>query len=1101
MTVPTQEQPDRRMVLKAGFALASAMMLPGGTAFAQAPAPPPAKTNAAGPWAYWYWLDANITREGIVADLDAMQAAGIVGVYIFNVGGKNAATRLAAPVETMTAAWWDLARFAVERAGGYGMTVAMNICDGWGTAGGRWITPDRSMQELVWTETLIESGQAAILPQPTTRHEYYRDIAAFAFPVPPDWDRVSDGAAHITASWPVDGLEKIGDPRGAKTVITTDKPGWLQFAFDAPFTLRSVTVRTPTIAILPFLSVGYNGAANSFAIEVSDDGLRFRRVHVMVPPQLGWQSNPTTLTHSIPPTTARHFRFLYDPQAVRLHNHDGEFEVSRKLSLASMTLSSRPVIDQLPVKSGGVWGIGRPMNGVLLPTADCIAMNGIIDVSGRCKPDGTLDWKAPKGRWAVVRIGATSTGKETEPSGLGGGLECDKFDPETVKIQFDGWFGEALRQMGPALAGKVLKVFHIDSWESRTQTWSPVFAAAFKARRGYALEPHLLAMTGIPIKSAEHSERVLFDVRRTIADLLADNFFGTLETLAHEKDCLFSAQAVNASFPSEGMQHHRHVDLPCGEFWMNRPGSDKPSDVREAVSASRIYGKPLATAEAWTGGLNWSEHPFSFKRQGDQNFAYGINRLVFHVWALQAFPKERKPGVTLFGLGSFFSENQPWWPMAGGWIDYLTRCQTLLQQGVAVVDILYFTGEDIPSRAFRPDRLVPPLPPGFSYDSVNPDALLSLAEVMEGRIRFPGGASYAVLVLPPDTRMTLKMLRKIDTLIASGATVVGPRPTTSPTLADDEAAVAEARAIIARLWSGTGKGIRAGDLATVAGAPDVTAPAEILWVHKRIGQQDIYFLSNQSDHPIAFRAGFRATARVALYDPVSDRSTLPSAIRQGARTHVPITLAPSGSIFVVFDDAYPMRPAQVTPGTEFILHNDALFAEAATPFAPIPLRGPWTAHFDIRGKSRRITMPQLRSWTDFDDPDIRFHSGLVRYRTRIALRLPAGMRWRLQPDSFADVIRVIVNGKEMGVLWVPGTSLDVTDSLKAGTNQIELFVANTWRNRLVGDAGKSDADRETWILPNRLGALKAAPPGADATLLPAGLLGPVRLVPFVRQTL
>lgn len=1099
MTLDACHVPDRRTVIKAGIALASAILLPGGSAFAHAPSRPDTGKSATGPWAYWYWLDANITLEGIVADLDAMHQAGIVGLYLFNIGGKNAATRISPAVETMTPRWWDLARFALQRAGGYGMTVAMDICDGWGTAGGRWITPDRSMQELVWTETLATSGRPITLPQPTTRREHYRDIAAFAFPVPRDWDATSDRRAHITASWAGDRLDRLGDPAHTETVIATEEAGWLQFTFEAPFTLRSVTARTQSFAVLPFLSVGYNGAANSFAVEASDDGIAFRRIHVMCPPQLGWQSNPTVLTHAIPPTRARCFRFLYDPGMVQLHDHDGEFDVSRKLVLASMTLSSRPVIDQLPVKSGAAWGIGRPMTSAVLPHGDCIALESVVDVSDRLSPDGRLDWVAPQGRWAVIRVGTTSTGKETEPSGLGGGLECDKFDPETVRLQFDGWFGEALRQMGPDLAGTVLKILHIDSWEGRTQTWSPVFAREFRLRRGYDLKPQMLAMTGIPLESARHSERFLFDVRRTIADLLADNFFGTLERLAHENGCLFSAQAVNASFPSEGMQHHRHVDLPSGEFWINRPSSDKPSDIREAVSASRIYGKQLAVAEAWTGGLDWSEHPFSFKRQGDQNFAYGINRFIFHVWAHQAFPKDRKPGVTLFGLGSFFSENQPWWPMAGAWIDYLTRCQAMLQQGHAVADLLYFTGEDIPSRAFRPDRLVPPLPEGFSFDSINPDALLTLARVVKGRIAFPGGASYAVLVLPPDAVMSLKMLRTIDGLIASGATVFGPRPGTSPTLEDDETALAQAEAVLHRLWGPGGQRVHTGDLAALLGPRDVIAPSGILWIHKRLGQRDVFFLSNQSGEAIDFRPGFRAKGRVALYDPVSDRQTLPPIVQGETHVTLPVTLPAAGSIFVIVDDMYPPRPAQVAPETAILLNDGILFAETPSPVPPVAIASPWTVEFAFRNGSKHIVMPRPRSWIDFDDPDIRHYSGVVHYRTTLAFRHHPATRWRLRPDAFADVMRVIVNDRDMGVLWVPGTALDVTDALREGQNQIHLSIANTWRNRLVGDSGKPEAERETWILDNRLGALKASSPGPDTPLLAAGLLGPVHLVPFTRQ--
>ncbi|KMS55933.1 hypothetical protein V473_13565 [Sphingobium cupriresistens LL01] len=1083
-----------------------------------------------GPWVYWYWLDANITREGIIADLDAMHDAGIVGVFLFNIGGKSAATLVDAPVESLTTDWWDMARFAVARAGAHGMTVAMNICDGWGTAGGSWITPATSAQEVVWTETPLDPDRPVpILARPLTRLDHYRDIATFAFPVPDDWATTSDVDAHVTSSWDIDAIAQIANPAQAKNVIDTDHEGWLQFRFDAPFTLRSVTVRTPSISILPFLSVGYNGAANSFAIEASDDGRNFRPVHRMTPPKLGWQSNVTTLTHAIPPTTARYFRFRYRPEDVALHTTDGEFGVTPRLNLASMTLSSRPVVDQLPVKAAGAWGIGRPMTADLLPDRDCIAWDRVVDLTDKVTADGALDWRPPKGRWSIMRIGATSTGKSTEPSGLAGGLECDKFDPATVAMQFDGWFGEALRQMGPDLAGKVLKVFHIDSWEARTQNWSPVFAAEFRARRGYDIRQGLLALTGVPVNSADYSERFLFDVRRTIADLIRDNFFATLERLAHQKDCLFSAQAMNASFPSDGMQHFRHVDLPCGEFWMNRPESDKPSDLREAISASRIYGKRLASSEAWTGGLDWTEHPFSFKARGDETFAYGANRLILHVWPLQAFPEKHKPGVTLFGLGSFFSENQPWWPMAGAWIDYLTRCQTLLQQGTAIVDICYYTGEDIPSRAFVPARLEPPLPAGYAYDSVNRDALLTLAQARGDRITFPGGASYAVMVLPVRHAMSLKSLQALARLVASGARVIGGRPDVSPTLEDNDADIAAAKTIVEKLWGGSAPAIALSELpATLSAAgiaPDIRLPAgvDILWTHRRTEGKDIYFLVNRGPDRVAFDAIFRIQGRRAsIYDPVADRTSLPAttALEAGA-TSVVLDMTPAEALFVIFEDAssFPRITGEVN-GAALVTDGRSLMLETRTagtwsidtgkgrvhaisvPRLPpaMVVTAPWTVTFTIRGKPVHVRMDTPTDWSQFDDLDIRHYSGRALYKSEFDFS-PGGCDWSIEPSTFANVLQVQINGHDLGVVWVPGTGLNATKALRKGRNSIAIMVANTWRNRLVGDAGKAEADRESWILDNRLGLISPPKIAVDTPLLPAGLLGPVSLVPLVRRKL
>ena len=124
-----------------------------------------------------------------------------------------------------------------------------------------------------------------------------------------------------------------------------------------------------------------------------------------------------------------------------------------------------------------------------------------------------------------------------------------------------------------------------------------------------------------------------------------------------------------------------------GEFWLHTPRNDKPTDIKDAVCAARLYGKPYAQAESFTEGLiTWDEHPYMLKPLGDHNYCQGIGRLMLHVYAQQPW-LDRAPGITLNGIGSFFSRTQTWWRPGKAWFDYMRRCQALLQQGHAVVDI------------------------------------------------------------------------------------------------------------------------------------------------------------------------------------------------------------------------------------------------------------------------------------------------------------------------------------------------------------------------------------------------------------------------------
>jgi len=234
-----------------------------------------------------------------------------------------------------------------------------------------------------------------------------------------------------------------------------------------------------------------------------------------------------------------------------------------------------------------------------------------------------------------------------------------------------------------------------------------------------------------------------------------------------------------------------------GEFWNNSPTHDKPNDMLDAISAAHIYGKNMVQAEAFTTvKMDWSETPATLKALGDRNFALGINKMVLHVFCQNPYTN-KKPGVTLDGVGLYYQRDQTWFKQSKAWIDYLARCQALLQQGKPVVDIAVFTGEELPRRSVLPDRLINTLPGivgkdrvateakrlknenqplrqkpdgvsnaanmadaenytnllnGYSYDSFNPDAL-QMASVEHGKIVLPTGMSYKLFVLPANMKM------------------------------------------------------------------------------------------------------------------------------------------------------------------------------------------------------------------------------------------------------------------------------------------------------------------------------------------------------------
>jgi hypothetical protein len=181
---------------------------PAGRAPADAPAAgfadPP---DSVRPWVYWMWMDGNLTREGITADLEAMREAGLGGVVIceVNVGVPRG------PVEFMSADWRRLFKHVVKEAERLGLEVTLNAGPGWTGSGGPWVKPEQSMQHIV-AAAIEVSGPLhyeAVLPRPSRRPAFfgegglpqgikdkmdgfYRDVAVLAFPTPSPGPAIAD---------------------------------------------------------------------------------------------------------------------------------------------------------------------------------------------------------------------------------------------------------------------------------------------------------------------------------------------------------------------------------------------------------------------------------------------------------------------------------------------------------------------------------------------------------------------------------------------------------------------------------------------------------------------------------------------------------------------------------------------------------------------------------------------------------------------------------------------------------------------------------------------------------------------------------------------
>ena len=1048
-------------------------------------------SDEAKPWTFWYWMYGVVSKEGITADLEAMKHAGLGGTYLMPIKGIHEGAQYDGKAQQLTPEWWEMVRFSMEEADRLGLKLGMHICDGFALAGGPWITPKESMQKVVWSDTIVDGGKlnALRLPQPEAYENYYEDIALFALPV-------EDAADEMPAKITCVNLATANNVKSAQTVnmdaagvIRSSYPCYIQYEYKQAFTCRNIEI----------VLNGNNYQAHRLKVMASDDGVNYRFVKQLVPARQGWQNTDENSTHSIPATTARYFRFYWTPEGSEPGSEDMDAAKWKpKLKIKQLRLHQEARLNQWEGKAGLVWRVAESTREEEIGKEDCYSLSQVINLTEQYKnapashsKEKTITAVLPKGKWKLLRMGHTATGHTNATGGGGKGLECDKFNPRTVRKQFDNWFAQAFVKTHPEVARRVLKYMHVDSWECGSQNWSDSFAKEFRTRRGYDLLPYLPLLAGIPMESAGRSEEILRDVRTTIAELVVDVFYQVLSDCAKEYDCQFSAECVAPTMVSDGLLHYQKVDLPMGEFWLNSPTHDKPNDMLDAISGAHIYGKNIIQAEGFTEVRGtWDEYPAMLKTLLDRNYALGINRLFYHVYVHNPW-LDRQPGMTLDGIGLFFQRNQTWWDKgAKAFSEYATRCQSLLQYGHPVTDIAVFTGEEVPRRSVLPERLVSSLPGlfgterveserirlanegqplrvrpvgvthsanmadpekwvnplrGYAYDSFNKDALLRLAKAENGRMKLAEGMGYKVVVLPlsrlmnPEPVLSPAVRKKMDELKAAGVIV--------PALPYTEE-----------------------DFSAYGLERDMIVPEDVAWMHRSGELGDIYFVANQREETRTFTASMRINGRKPeCWNPVTgEMNTHPSYRIHDNRTEVTLTLAPNESVFIVFP-------------TEEAADKERTSTDKREPLNRTLETEEYTVTFLATGKT--VVRKDLFDWSKEEDEQIRYYSGTAVYKAtfRWKDKLKKGQPVYLNLGKVCNLATVRVNGIDCGTVWTAPYRADITSALKKGTNELEIEVTNTWANALKGvDEGKAPYDG-IWT--------NAKYRKKEDTLLPAGLLG------------
>ena len=1074
------------------------------------------------PRVWWHWLNGNVTKDGIAKDLAWMKRSGIGGVQTFDINFSTP-TVVAQRLIYMTPPWKDAFRFATSEADRLGLELTVAASPGWSETGGPWVAPADGMKKLVWSVTDVSDGggfdgklaappattgplqDLPMTPEPgaekQTPPQYYSDVAVLAYRVassavlPTPKITMADGTALDAA--------KLSDGRYVETVsLPKSSSGGetsVLLSFDQPQTVRSLNLFSNANTDM------FNGAAYSATLEAKGPGDSWIGIADFTPSLV-----PSTVSFTA--VTAVQFRLRMNARenqspidSISAPGYAGinyaQFLRARPIQIAELRLIAEPRVNRSEEKAG--FAIARnyyALDGGLAGAEMGVAPSAVVDLTGKLRADGSLNWIPPRGNWRIVRFGASLIGKTNHPAPAEAtGLEVDKMDGPAVRRYMQHYIGTYRNTVGSDLLGKRgINAIVTDSTEVGAFNWTPAMREQFRRRRGYDPLPWLPALSGEIIGSRAQSDNFLYDFRRTIADLHASEHYGTVAKVAHENGLKVYGEALEGWRVSLGddIDMRSHTDVPMAAMWaFPRETGPRPlllADLRTAASAAHLAGKPFVAAESMTSSrFPWAHSPADLRRIVDTEFANGINRIVIHTSPHQPVD-DKQPGLSLRHIGQFFTRHETWAEMAKPWVDYIARSSLLLQQGRNVADVAYFLGEEAPAGTLIGEGYLRNAPKRYGYDFVNATAILNYFRVNDGDLTTNGGARYRVLYLSGTSeRMTLPVLRRIRQLAGQGATIVGTAPRSSPSLADDPQQFA---ALVQEMWHGqpvtrlgkgriiAGKDVEAA-LAAINARPDVAieakAAASIDFVHRQLADGHLYFLRNAGNQAAEVEARFRVFGKTPeLWDAVTgDVKPVTYRIENG-QTVIPLALPAEESRFVVF--------RKTATATAVVVPEEA--------WAPVDrIDAGWSIAFQTgRGAPDKLAMPSLLPLNESTEAGIRFFSGVATYS--VTFTTPSehrpGQPLLLDLGKVGDLAEVRVNGQIAGTVWASPYRLDISRFVQSGTNRLEVRVANLWHNRLIGDA-QPGASKIAWT---------ASPMyKADAPLRPSGLIGPVTiLVPAER---
>ncbi len=748
-----------------------------------------------------------------------------------------------------------------------------------------------------------------------------------------------------------------------------------------------------------------------------------------------------------------------------------------------------------------------------------------------------LSWKVPAGDWEVYRYICSNSGEQLiRPTPNSLGPIIDHFDSTATEMHLM-YFIDRLKPRLGDLSKSALKYLYLASYEAKEFTWTSSLPATFRQLHGYDIYKFIPAIYNPELFDAKTQANFQYDFTKTFSELMINNHYRKSKEICNRYGLKITSESGGPGhmhhIPVETLKALGSLDIPRGEFWYKRPYYDKDSVdmvwlVKEIAAASHIYQRGMVEEEAFTSYWDWQEGPADLKAFADRAFCEGLNRLVIH-----GFPHNPTgfghPGIAYFA-GTHYNDRRAWWPKIKPFNEYLSRVSYILQQTDFVADVLYYYGDKVPN-------LVPPkntrfsVGPGYDYEIINTEILIKNLTVDNGELVLPGVGRYKVLTVGNESDMNPEALAKLNVLAQQGAIIVGQKPVGAAGLNHQPRASSEVDKLASTLW--TTKTFSAGNrekgkiyantdpaevLAALQIAPDFSYPDQQVgtldYIHYAKSGNDFYLIRNTTDQWVSRNVSFRQKNKTPqLWDPKTGEITPVCIYEQaGPHTAMPLTLPPSGSYFVAFtndepgahfkpmasDEGHPPMVEYTTQGfysleSKPIDLKKGSASQRIEALAPVTtLNGAWKLTFPKNwGAPEKATFPKLMSWTEAPEKGIKYFSGIAAYDKSFEISsLKKDERVYLDLGELAEVGEVWINGKSAGITWSRPHRFDITDAVKAGTNQLKVEVANTWSNRLTGDALTGQKFTNT----NIVKANKNLAPWGEVPLKKSGLLGPVRIL-------